>query len=252
VAGVALCGSLCAQAPYYTAAGIGNASDYSAGPFAPGSVLSLYGTNLAWTTAAITAAELAAGSLPTQLAGAEVMVDNVPVPMLYASPTQVNFLMPIEQIPGDVSVTEVRQGQRGPAVTIPLVAAAPALFAAAGGFVLAQDWNTGYTLMTAAAPANAGDIVILYATGLGYTSPPWVSGAVPQHAFQIASKSSLQVLLDGTPVDPSLILYAGVTPGFLGLYQVNFKLPAGASANPEIRVQMVTRISIPAIHLAVN
>lgn len=105
VAGVALCGSLWAQAPYYTSASIVNAADYSPGPFAPSSVLSLFGTNLAWTTEASTAENLAAGSLPNQLAAVRVYVDIEPVPLLYVSPTQINPLLPSDQIPGDVTLT---------------------------------------------------------------------------------------------------------------------------------------------------
>ena len=251
VAGVTLCGSLLAQPPDYTSAGVVNASDYSPGPFAPSSVLSLFGTNLAWTTEAITAADLAAGRLPTQLAAIGVFVDNVPVPLLYASPTQVNFLVPSEQIPGDVSVTLVRQGVSGPAVTITLIDAAPALFVT-DGFAIAQDWNTNYSLMTGASPAHAGDIVVLYATGLGHTNPPWASGTVAQCAAYITALASLQVLLNGAAIDPRLVLYAGVTPGFSGLYQINFTLPGNAGTNPEIRVQIGTQISIPSILLAVE
>lgn len=252
VASVALCGSLCAQAPDYIAAGIVNASDFAPGPFAPGSVVSLFGTNLSWTTEAITAGDLTAGRLPTELAAIRVYVDYVAVPLLYASPTQVNFLVPTEQIPGDVSVTVVRQGTHGPAVTITLVDAAPALFVTDSGFAIAQDWNAGYSVLTATAPAHEGDTVVLYATGLGHTNPPWPSGVVAQSAANISGLASLRVLLNGTAIDPKLVLYAGVTPGFSGLYQINFKLPANAGADPEIRVQVGPQVSIPAVKLAVE
>ena len=252
VASIALCGSLRAQAPDYISAGIVNASDFSPGPFAPSSVLSLFGTNLSWTTQAITADNLTAGGLPTELAAIRVYVDHVAVPLLYASPTQINFLVPAEQVPGDVSVTVVRQGRNGPAVTITLVGAAPALFATDGGFAIAQDWNDGYSVLTASAPAHAGATVVLYATGLGHTNPPWPSGVVAKSAANIAALASLRVLLNGTAIDPKLLLYAGVTPGFSGLYQINFTLPANARANPEIRLQVGAQVSIPAIELAVE
>jgi uncharacterized protein (TIGR03437 family) len=215
-------------------------------------VLSVFGTNLAWTTEAVTPETLVGGNLPTQLAAISVYVDNVPVPLLYASPTQINLLLPSEQIPGDVTVTVVRQGVNGPAVTITLVDAAPALFVMDGGFAIAQDWNTGYTLMTSDAPAHAGDIAVLYATGLGHTSPPWPSGEVAQSAAYITSRASLQLLLNGAAIDPSLVFYAGVTPGYCGLYQINFTIPANAGTNPEIRVQIGAQISIPSIKLAVE
>ena len=250
---VLLCGSLRAQAPYYTSDSIVNASDYSPGPFAPSSVLSLFGANLAWTTEASTAENLAAGSLPNELAGVRVYVDSVePVPLLYASPTQINFLVPSDQIPGDITITVVRQGVHGPPVIIALISAAPALFVMDGSFAIAQDWNSGYALMTADAPAHAGDIAILYATGLGHTTPPWASGVVAQCAAYITSMDSFELLLNGVPVDPHLVLYAGVTPGYSGLYQINFTIPAGAGPNPEIRVQIGEQISSESIKLPVE
>lgn len=252
VASVALCGSLWAQAPDYISAGIVNASDFSAGPFAPSSALSLFGTNLSWTTQAISSDNLTAGGLPTELAAIRVYVDNVAAPLLYASPTQINFLVPAEQVPGDISVTVERQGTSGPAVTIALVDAAPALFVRDGGFATAQDWNDNYSVLTASAPAHAGDTVVLYATGLGHTIPPWPSGVIAKSAANIAALASLRVLLNGTAIDPRLVLYAGVTPGFSGLYQIDFTLPANAGANPEIRVQIGAQVSIPAIELAVE
>ena len=249
---LAACGNLSAQAPYYTAAGIVNASDYSAGPFAPSSVLSLFGTNLAYNTEAVSPQTLAAGTLPLELASISVCVNNEPVPLLYASPTQINFLLPSDLIPSDFDVTVVRQGLRGPSVTITVVDAAPALFVMDGGFAIAQDWNAGYALMTADAPAHPGDIAILYATGLGATNPPWPSGVVAQSAAYITQRNNLQVLLDGVAVDPQQVLYAGVTPGYSGLYQINFVIPANTGSNPEIRLQIGTQISIPSIKLAVN
>jgi uncharacterized protein (TIGR03437 family) len=62
----------------------------------------------------------------------------------------------------------------------------------------------------------------------------------------------MQVLLNGVAIDPSLVLYAGLTPGYCGLYQINFTIPANAGTNPEIRVQIGTAISIPSIKLAVE
>ena len=249
---VAFCGDLWAQAPYYTTASIVNASDYSPGPFAPSSVLSLFGTQLARTTEAVSSETLASGSLPTQLAESMVYVDNVPVPLLYVSATQINFLVPSDQIPGDVSVTVVRQGVHGSAVTITLIDAAPALFVMDGGFAIAQDWNAGYALMTSAAPAHAGDVAVLYATGLGYTDPPWASGVVARSPAYITSLAGMQLLLNGAAIDPHQVLYAGVTPGYCGLYQINFTIPAGAGTNPEIRVEIGTQISISSIKLAVE
>ena len=59
-------------------------------------------------------------------------------------------------------------------------------------------------------------------------------------------------LLYTSAIDPSLVLYAGVTPGYSGLYQINFTIPADAGTNPEIRVRIGTQVSISSIKLAVE
>jgi uncharacterized protein (TIGR03437 family) len=64
--------------------------------------------------------------------------------------------------------------------------------------------------------------------------------------------SDLQVLLDGTAVDLSLILYAGVAPNFAGLYQINLTLPDSTGANPEIRIAVGTALGIAGLHLPVQ
>src|SRR5580700_7524154 len=132
LAAVGFCGAARGQAPSYSAANIVNASDYSAGPFAPNSVLTLFGSNLAFGTAGLTQQNIVSGTLPFQLADISVYIDNTPVPLLYVSSgssDQINFLVPTNEIAGPVPLRVVRQGLTGPTVTITLANAAPALFA---------------------------------------------------------------------------------------------------------------------------
>ena len=53
-------------------------------------------------------------------------------------------------------------------------------------------------------------------------------------------------------MDPSAIDYAGVAPGFAGLYQINLTLPLSTGSNPEIRLQLDGASSIPGVHLPVS
>ena len=71
-------------------------------------------------------------------------------------------------------------------------------------------------------------------------------------ASPITNLASFQVLLNGVALDSSLVMYAGVTPGFAGLYQINFQLPANVSANPEIQLQIGTQKSIGNVNLEVE
>src|ERR1039457_6934587 len=228
-----LAGTAWGQAPAYTPDNIVNASDFSSGPFAPNSVLSIFGANLAWDARQLAGADIVNDTLPTTLASVSVYVDNWPVPLIYVSPTQVNFIIPGNEIDGNVPLRVVRQGVTGPEITLQLIDAAPALFASAGYAIATLPDGT---LLTPDAPAHAGDVVVVYATGLGKTLPNPAPGAIPLTADLIAGLSTLNVYLNGVAIDPALIFYAGVSPCSAGLYQINLVLPASTPTDPEIQI----------------
>jgi uncharacterized protein (TIGR03437 family) len=181
-------------------------------------------------------ASTAGRCLPLELNYVRVYVQDRPVPLLFVSEAQVNFLMSSVEPAGPVRVRVVTEGLTGPEITVTLVDAAPALFASpiAPAYVIAQDSKGN--LLTADAPARAGDVVVIYATGLGQTSPNPAMGEIPCYAATMLAIASLKVTLGGKPVDPMLIKYAGVTPGSAGLYQINLELPKDAGTDPEIQV----------------
>ena len=248
---VLLCGLARGQAPAYSAAGIVNAANYAPGPFAANSVVSIFGTNLCNCSTGASATEIAGGTLPGSLNNVSVYVQNMLAPVLYVSSSQINFLIPTDQTPGTLPVRVVKQGVTGPEVAITLVPGAPALFALPSGYAIAQDWNAANALVTADAPAHPGDLVIVYATGLGPAgyNP---TGQVPTAAVWIDNRSSLTVFLDNVAVSAAQILYAGLTPGFAGLYQINLLLPANLGTDPEIRVAIGDQSSPAGLKLAVH
>ncbi len=83
-----------ATAPYFTAAGVVQAATQTVKALAPNTIATIYGTNLSWTTHAVTAADTNSGSLPTVLDGVSVHVQGVLCNLFYVSPTQINFLVP--------------------------------------------------------------------------------------------------------------------------------------------------------------
>ncbi len=91
-------GTARAAGPSYTADGIVNASSYASGPFAPNSILSIFGTGLARSTQAAPAG----ATVPTELNYVRVYVQDQLVPLLFVSETQVNFIMSSVQKPGPV------------------------------------------------------------------------------------------------------------------------------------------------------
>ena len=69
------------------------------------------------------------------------------------------------------------------------------------------------------------------------------SMALAQAMLRRGGEHDFRVVLNGTDVDSHLVLYAGVTPGFAGLFQINLQLPANAPSNPEIRIGYGAQLS---------
>jgi uncharacterized protein (TIGR03437 family) len=238
------------NAPSYTAAGIVSAATQTAEPLAPNSIATIYGTNLSWTTYAIAASDVSNGELPTQLQGVTVLVNGIPCNIFYVSPGQINFLMPYEITMSSAAVVVVRQGAAGPTVTIPMAVTSPAFFVWNGNLAVAEHANG--SLITPQAPAQAGEIVVLYAGGLGRTSPDIASGQVVSAATSIRLLPELQILLNGSPCASGNILYAGLAPDFVGLYQINLQLPDNVPANPEIQIAIGLQVSPASVQLPVQ
>jgi uncharacterized protein (TIGR03437 family) len=230
-------------APVYTAYSIANSAANVAGYYAPNSFLSIYGQNLAYATKAISTGDIRNGQLPTALTGVDVrvLINNIPGNMYYVSPGQVNVLIPTILTAGPVTVQLISNGLAGPPVTIALSTAAPVLFQADSINVIATHGNG--PLVTPSQPAQSNEVVVLYATGLGATSPAAIPNQIPQAAASITDRADFRVVLNGTDVDSHLVLYAGVTPGFAGLFQINLQLPANAPSNPEIRIGYGAQLS---------
>jgi uncharacterized protein (TIGR03437 family) len=244
-----LTGAAWAQSPAYSPANIVNASDYSAGPFAPNSVVTIFGSNLAWSAQSLTGDDIVNNTLPTRMNGVEVYLDNWPAPLIYVSPTQINFIIPGNEVPGGVPLRVVRQGVTGPEITVQLVDAAPALFANSGYAIATNPLGA---LLTADAPAHAGDVVVVYATGLGKTLPNPAPGVIPETPNPVMARTTCQILLNGVAINPALILYVGVTPYSAGLYQINLILPGDTPPSPEIRVSVGGQPSLPGLQLMVH
>ena len=238
--------------PCYTSASIANKAANVAGYYAPNSFLTIYGTNLSYVTGSLGLADVGSGELPYVLPGTEVLVlvGGIPGYIYYVSPNQVNVLVPMTLTPGPVTLQLENRSVYGPPVVITLAAAAPALFQLDASTVIATHGNG--PLVTNDAPAMPGEVVVLWATGLGTTSPAPDPGEIPNAAWPLADLKDFGVALNGTMVDPKLIQYAGDAPGFAGLFQINLKLPADCPLNPEIRIGFGTDLSPAGRYLPVE
>jgi uncharacterized protein (TIGR03437 family) len=250
VLSVVLGASAAGGAPSYTAASIVNAGNYAPGPFAPNSILTIFGSGLARSSQVLTAGDIQGGILPTELNYTRVYVDNYPAPLFYVSDGQINFLVPGNQSTGDARIRVAMQGNAGPEVTVTIAAAAPALFTTPAGLAIATHADN--SLITADAPTRANEIIVVYATGLGKTAPNPATGAIPQYAAQILALADLKVSVGGAVLSADRIKYAGLTPGSAGLYQINLAVPDSSGTDPEIRVAIGGQSSAPGLKLALR
>jgi len=239
------------NSPKYTAAGVVNAADNLPG-LAPNTLASLYGVGLSYVTAAMTPADIQGGALPTVLpgTGVRVFVGNIPAVIYYVSPLQINFLVPSDLLPGPSTVEVALDGLNGSAVAIKLAATSPALFQVDAQHVVAL--HADGSVITPAAPAKPGDIVILYATGLGQTIPNIVYGQLYDAAAPLAEIAEFKLVLNGETAGPEFVAYAGIAPGYAGLYQINVMLPKSTKANPEIQIGIGSQLSRSKLYLPVQ
>jgi len=240
------------QTIVYSPASIVNAADNQPGVLSPNVIGTIYGTGLAYTTKAIAPSDIGGGILPTVLPGTGVRVicGGLMANIYYVSPTQINFLVPPTLLPGTVNIQVVLDGLPGPVAPIQVVAATPAIFQVDEETVVAT--RADGSLITSDSPARRGDVVVLYATGLGKTVPALVYAQIPTAAATLVRKAEFQTLLGDVAVDASAILYAGITPGLAGVYQVNLRIPDSVDVNPEIRIGFADAMSKAGLKLIVG
>src|SRR6266481_2511248 len=209
--------------PTFSSDSIVNSANGSAASLTPNVLATLYGSALARSVGAVSLRDIGASQLPTTLAGVRIKVGGIFAPLYYVSPTQINFVIPSNLLLGETDLTVYREGVEAPAVQINLLDVAPGLFQAGGGRIAATHANG--SLISPYAPARPGEIIVVYGTGLGRTIPGQVDGQIPRAAASMRLFDRLRILLDGQTQPAESVYYAGITPGYPGLYQVNLRLP---------------------------
>lgn len=211
-----------------------------------GGIMSAFGKNFGVGAAfrKVGTADLVNGKVPTNFAGICIDIAGSRAPVFGASDTQINFQVPAG-LSGSVPV-KVLTGcgtaaeKATNAISVAVQAASPEFFYFAFATdgknpVAATDTVTGALLASASLfpgsgirAAKPGSFVTVYATGFGDTDPSFTPGDFPAGIGR--AKGTLRVLLGGTPLQAANILYAGVTPGSPGLYQLNIQLPENAAS----------------------
>ena len=193
-----------------------------------GSIVSLFGSNLSTNTASASSIPL-----PTTLAGTQVLVNGLPVPLFYVSPSQINLQLPTG-LSETVTVQVISGTTTGVASTAIVIAESPEIFVTSGtqGAVLNQD----YTPNSATNPAAVGSAILIYATGLGSTNPPLNAGEAGSSTAPFnVTVNPVTVLVNGQGIPA---LFSAVAPGFAGLFQINAMIPAGTPISNSVSLQI--------------
>ena len=203
----------------------GNAANFF-GSFAPGMLATIF--SFPASPFGDRTASFSSVPISTALGDVQVTVGGTPAPLLYVSPSQINF-----QVPGatpvnvfkEIQVSQVSTGQVLASWLFQIDAESPGLFTIDGsGSGQIAALNQDGSLNSGVNPAKAGSVVTLYATGQGLISGMPPDGA-PAHGL-VETSQTPQVFINSGYVSPGNVLYSGLAPEFVGLWQINFKIPS--------------------------
>ena len=196
--------------------GIVNAASFEGGGVAPGQIVSIFGVRIGPRDGVSPGFDPATGRLPTTFAGVTVFFNGVPAPLFFVRSDQINCQVPFEV--AGAQVVEIRvefDGQVSSRVELPVRESDPGLF----GAVLNQDSSVNSN----ANRARPSQLVVLFANGQGLMNQPLLTGAPSPSVLPLPSPLlDVSVEVDGRPAD---IAFVGLTPGLVGLLQINIRLP---------------------------
>jgi uncharacterized protein (TIGR03437 family) len=251
---VALAIVVCAQTPDVPPDSVVNGASFASKQMvAPGSLVSIFGTNLASTMAF-------ADSIPisTSLGNVEVTFNGVQAPLLAVVPgatgraAQINAQLPWDVLPqgmttGTVSLVVKVNNVSSNSAAVQVGAAAPGLFtlnSAGTGQAAAQIGNsqvfaapTGSIQGAQSRPIKKGEVLVIYATGVGPVDTNLPNGDIP-HSGQVKVKTAPKVMFGG--VAATDVQFAGMSPQFVGLNQINVAVPSNAPSGNTVPLQLDT------------
>ncbi|MDQ2947205.1 MAG: putative Ig domain-containing protein [Acidobacteriota bacterium] len=210
--------------PFVSVGGVVESASYSAAP-APGSLVSIFGGKLSGGTGSATQLPLS-----TLLLATKVQVAGRELPLVFTSDGQVNALLPYD-LPVDATVQLIARNANAISVgqDFTLGVTRPAVFTLDNsgkgqGHIYKVDSAGTQTLAGGGTPVKAGDVLVAYSSGLGAVDPPVAAGTATPSTFLTKTVNPVTVTIGGKAAP---VAFAGLTPGFTGLYQVNITVPDG-------------------------
>jgi uncharacterized protein (TIGR03437 family) len=249
-----------AQGPVISPGGTVNGASFAAGqPVAPGSLVSVFGSNFA---SGLSGADTI--PLSTTLGGVSVTFNGVQAPMLLQTQGQLNVQVPFNVLPagqnGSVNVIVSVGGVPSAADPVTINQYGPAIFTIGTHAVaLIETTNDPRDGTVAAAPgsiagattnfAHPGDVLTVYATGMGPLDGPVANG--DKGGFTpLKNTTTIPTILFNQV--PGQVLFSGLSPEFVGVYQINVVVPAVGSGTIPLQIQMGGVTSPASVTVAVG
>jgi uncharacterized protein (TIGR03437 family) len=229
---------------------VSTASFVKGQPLAPGAFVAIFGSTLAQGANTSTLPFVA------QLAGTEGLIGGQTIPLYFTSNGQINAVLPYNITPNSVQQLIVQSNNAlSQPESIIISVAQPAVFTqdnsgTGAGSILIQNSAGMVFLATPATPATAGDTLLIFCAGLGAVTPDVPAGAAAPSSPLAMTTNPVTVTVGGQTAQ---VLFAGLAPGFAGLYQVNATVPSGITAGSDIPVILtVDDISSTPVTVAIH
>jgi len=237
------------KVPVVAAGGVLSSGDYSSPP-AAGLLVSIFGSALADGSASFTQAPLS-----TLLGSTKVLLGGQEMPMVYVSENQVNVLIPYETpLNAPLPLLIARANAISVPVNVAVFDAQPAILSTLGngqgqGHIY-RATSSAQILADSNSPAGAGDVLVIYCVGLGVTDPRVKSGDAAPFSTLARIAGLVTATIGGQTANAS---FAGLTPGYVGLYQVNVTVPGGVpSGTQPVSISVGAKSSPPGITMVVK
>ena len=189
---------------------------------APGSIASLFGSNLADITAGSTS-----NPLPQSMGGVSLVCAGHILPLLYVSPGQINFQVPSDLSPGRYQLEIHRAAASLRQIAFTVARNAPGLFMA-----IRPDGS----VPTESSPVHAGDRLLLYGTGFGPYTQALIDGFRSPATLNDPLVDPIQVLAGGETLTPA---FAGAAPALTGIALVEVDLPQDFMGGDPVELQVI-------------
>jgi uncharacterized protein (TIGR03437 family) len=226
---------------YYQAQVSVNGANQQNVNLAPGMIASTYAQGGVFADSTVVASTQ---QLPTELADTQVLVNDRPAPLFFVSPGQINYQVPWgtpSGIDADVTVIKKSTGQVLASSLTRVTQVSPGFFTAtANGRGQISALNQDNTVNSISNPVGRGQVIQLYGTGVGAVSNQPADGA-PSPSSPLAVGDRPDVVINGRPVPAADVQFSGLGPGFVGLWQLNVKIPDSVPPGNSISVLVLLK-----------